>query len=123
MKGVLVLVVAVVLGIVGGALWCVVIDSYAAASEVRKRPGLIEQVRQNRVERAKPVRERMAKLRNRAAERRGRRSAPRDSAPAVVETPSQAKQNGRAPKAPPVAGCPGCSVQLDRVDLACEQLQ
>lgn len=117
------LLVAVALGIVGGALWGIVADGCAAAAATPERPGLMERMRTAREERRKPVRERMVRLRTKIAERRDRRGAQGNRTPPVAATPSQTGPSSRAPKAPAALTCPACALRLDRADLSCEQLQ
>jgi len=123
MKMFFALLVAVAMGVVGGALWGIVADGCAAAAEPAKRPGLVERMKSARAERRKPVQNRMAKLRQRVAERRDRRGDARPGTPPVVATPSQSGPGSRAPKAPGAQSCPGCALIAERADLACEQLQ
>jgi len=123
MKGVLVLMLAVALGVVGGALWCIIADSCAVAAEPPKRSGLVDRVRMARAERRKPVQERMSKLRVKIAERRDRRRAQGAPPAPVVVTPSQSGPSSRAPKAPTMTMCPACRLLGERTDLAGQQLQ
>lgn len=55
MKSFFVLLLAVALGVFGGAMWCIVADGYATAAEPPKRPGLVERVRAARADRRKSV--------------------------------------------------------------------
>jgi hypothetical protein len=123
MKSFFVLVLAVALGVVGGALWGIVADGCAAAAEPPKRSGLVERMKANRAERRKPVQKGMAKLRQRVAERRDRRRAQGAPPAPVVVTPSQSGPSSRAPKAPTMTMCPACRLLGERTDLAGQHLQ
>lgn len=110
MKSFFVLLLAVALGIVGGALWSVVMDSYATAAEPPKRSGLVERMKANRADRQRPVRERITKLRTRIAQRRDRRLPVGPGPATAVATPSQTGAGLKAPRVDGVARCPSCGL-------------